>query len=288
MSVVKDTLKKIVLRSVGTVVLAAGFVLMVGRAPFVNAPDDVADRPASDAPVRYAMPATGKVGTGALDGPNLPPSPEEIDENVDVNPSLGLFNARFAATGDSPGFATEEHEIAGPCAGAGLRFIDTTCPDCQLIDAGPNAEVLLWSEDVDGNTVIRSVSRHCINEPAVGVSVVATLRFEDGPLNFASGVADRTIGRIPLVAGATRVASIDLGQWTATYDEVARPSSALLDMTTALEKWGWRKVAGAPESNPKVFEGQRVFTNAANATCVISLTKQDDVYQLLTVINSRA
>ena len=284
----KDKVLKIALRSLGTVALAIGFVFMVGGAPFVNNPvdKDAEITPSADSP--YVLLADPQVGTGALDAPNLPPPPGELTDGGDVNPSIGLFNARFAAADGSPGFATEEHEVSGACDDAGQRYVQVECPDCQVINGGANSEVLIWSENVDDKTVVRVVSRDCVRESSVGASVVATLRFEDDVVDFTSGVADLSVGRIPLLAGATRVSSINLGQWFATYDEVARPSTALLDMTLALRKWGWREVSSGNEPGPETFQGQRIFTNNVNATCVISLTRQDDVYQLLTVINSRA
>ena len=284
----KDKVLKIALRALGTVALAIGFVFMVGGAPFVNSPADEDSEITPSASSPYVAPADFQAGTGALDAPNLPPPPGELAASGDVDPSIGLFNARFAAADGGPGFATAEHEVSGICDDAGQRYVQVKCPDCQVINGGANSEVLIWSETVDDKTIVRAVSRDCVRETSLGASVVATLRFEDDVVDFTGGVPDLSVGRIPLLAGATRVASINLGRWFATYDEVPRPSTALLDMTRALRDWGWREVSSGKEPGPESFQGQRVFTNNANATCVISLTRLDDVYQLLTVINSRA
>lgn len=283
----KGKVLEIVLKSLGTVALAIGFLFMVGGAPFVNSSVDKGTEIAPPASSPYSFPADLQVGTGALDAPNLPPSPDDLTDGDDVDPSIGLFNARFAAADGSPGFATEEREVSGSCAGAGERYVQIECPGCQVLNSGVNSEVVIWSKEVDDKVVVRAVSRNCVRETSVGSSVVASLRFEDDVVDFTGGTPDLSVGRIPLLAGATRVASINLGQWFATYDEVPRPSTALLDMTRALRDWGWREVSSGAEPGPDTFQGQRVFTNRANATCVISLTRQDGVYQLLTVINSR-
>lgn len=288
MSLVKSKPLEIILKSLGTIALAIGFVYMVGVAPFINGPLDTNSESASSTISPYPAPVDLQVGSGALDAPNLPPSPAELSDSGEVNPSMGLFNARFASADGSPGFATEEREVSGSCLGAGKRYLQTECAGCQVMNAGENSEVLIWNEDIDDSVVVRAVSRDCVRETSSGASVIATLRFEDNVVNFTSGMADLSVGRIPLLAGATRLASINLGSWFATYDEVPRPSSALREMASALGDWGWREVSSGIDPDPETFQGQRVFTNSANATCVISLIKENDGYQLLTVVNSRA
>ena len=279
---------QIVLRALGTVVLAAGFVVLVGRAPFVR---DAAYE--SDATLRAterpeSTPVGMQIATGALQSPSLPELTEGASASTDLPPSLGLFKAGFAATDENPGFVTEERKVDGSCSGAGQRFAEAECPTCRQTGDAVAGEVLFWQETVEGKDVARVVSRDCVSIGDDGVPIVATLRFGEGPADLTEASVDLANGIVPLLPGATRVASINLGDMFATYDEVPRPSTALPDMALALREWGWREVSDSGASNLEAFQGQRVFTNNANATCVISLTKQDDTYQLLTIINSRA
>lgn len=287
----KKSIVTVGLKALGTVALALGFVFVVGRAPFIADSADETDIARHTMESQYSMATDFQVDTGALQSPNLPSMPDTTDEDIGFAPSLGLFNASFAASDRHSGFATAEHRIPGSCANAGLRFIETECPMCELIGGGGEAggsEMLMWRQVIETKNVFQVVSRNCMSIAPDGVPIVGTLRFGEGPANLTEASIDLAEGIVPLLPGATRVASISLGQWFATYDEVARPSAALLDMTRALREWGWREVSSGADPGPETFQGQRVFTNKANATCVISLTSQDDVYQLLTIINSRA
>jgi hypothetical protein len=207
-----------------------------------------------------------------------------------LQPSFGLFNASFAASDDQPGFRTSEHPVAGDCKDAGHRFLRASCPDCDLIggETAGAADMLLWNQVIEGRTVLRAVSRNCTGTSPAGLSIVGTLDFEDAPADLGSGAKPPDTGRVPLLAGGKRVASITLGEWSATYDQVPRPSSALSDMTSALKKRGWREVSDPELLRQEAFQGQRVCTNKTNWLCRISLTRQGDEYQLLTIINSRA
>jgi hypothetical protein len=151
-----------------------------------------------------------------------------------------------------------------------------------------DGEFLIWQETVEGRDVARVVSGDCVSVNDDGEAIITTLSFHEGHADLTHGSQDPVGKLVPLLPGATRTVSISLGDWSATYDDVPRPSTALVDMANALLGLGWREVSRSQAPRQSSFEGQRVFTNSANAVCMVSLTKQDDVYQLLTIINSRA
>lgn len=285
MPVSDSNLASITVKVIGTLVLLAGFVLFFWRAPFLTGDAS----PADERPPLRGVPADTVVSVGEMQGPTLP-EVDDTDGRLDVEPAFGLFNATFSGADGKSGFQTAEHRVPGTCTGAGRRFIETECPDCtpMMDDDGGVGSMLLWQQAVDGANVTRAVSRHCIEMSPDGIPVVGSLTFADGPADLRTGSAKADTSQVPLLVGATRVTTVSLGAWSATYDTVARPSQALPDMAAALKRRGWREVSDDAAFDHKSFEGQRVFVNSANALCMISLSKQGNDYQLLTIINSQA
>jgi hypothetical protein len=272
-------------KALGTLLLAGGFVLLVGRAPFV--PDADSPKPiqpsaaaANTAAASFALPITA---ANALAGAG--------SDLGTLEPPFGLFKGRFGPSDGSPGFASEEHEVPGTCEGAGQRWAREHCSSCSTVTSGGAdgvPEILVWMEQIDTANVTRAVTKDCTQKTADGVPVVATITFDDreGDANSTSPKVGTVIA-IPLLPGATRTASLAVGDWLAVFDSVARPSTALRDMVKALEQRGWREVPSGARNSPG-FEGERVLTNAASATCVISLSKQEEEHQLLTIVTPGA
>lgn len=274
-------------KAIGTLLLAVGLVAMVARAPFL--PDRSAHTGASPAAnPQYSLQnleiAPGIMGQSS--SPLLaPPLPEKF---AGLDSGMGLYRARFAATETMPGFATEEHEVEGACTDAGHRYIEKTCPGCQLLPQGPgNASppMLMWREKGDGTESLRAVSTDCIGVASSGLPVVGTLQLGDGVADLSGGKAAGIAPEIvPLIPGSSRLAAVEIGNWLATFDDVVRPASAVGDMARALTSRGWREVSGSGEVHSQL-EGERVLTNARNEFCVVTLNKQGDTYQLLTVVS---
>jgi hypothetical protein len=257
----------------GTVVLAGGFLLLISQAPFVPESDEPAPRGGATLAAPNVTRVDDDAGAGFPDG---------------FEPPAGLFKAYFAASADSPGFGTQEHSVQGVCEGAGKRWSTENCPACAPLatearDGFP--ALLLWTETVDGVNRTRAVTADCTEMGSDGLAVVTSITFDD-PLSTAGITEPATRGSlVPLLPGATRTAALEVGEWLATFDRVARPSTALGDMVALLETEGWRDIATGARFDMQTFEGERVLTNDANATCLLTLTKQDGDHQLLTIIS---
>ena len=287
MPVKRNALTSIVLKSVGTLALAVAFVAMVGRAPFL--PDEVERVDGgSDAAVQ-PVPGPG-IQTAALDGAMaLPVQASDHPMPGPLQPSMGLFKANFSGSAEGGGFATAEHRVSGTCEGAGLRYIEEVCPDCQATAGkgqGDLPAMLVWTDPDEPAGSINSVTADCISVSIDGAAIVGTLTLGGDTLDLADGLTSGAAGYVPLIAGATRVAAIEIGGWIATFDHVGRPSTALADMATLLVNRGWREVSDPPSDPSPDFEGERIFVNGAGVHCVISLSKQDQTHQLISIISS--
>lgn len=276
----------IVGKAIGTLLLAFGLVLMLARTPFL--PDRNASTEDSLAANSHYSLENLEIEPGVMGRSASTllssPFPEKL---AGLDSGMGLYKGRFAATETRPGFATEEHEVEGACADAGRRYIEKICPGCQLLPQAPGdaaPPMLMWREPGDGAESLRAVSTDCIGFGSGGLPVVGTLQLGSGVADLSAGKASGLAADIvPLIPGASRQAAVEIGNWLATFDDVARPGSAVGDMARALTSRGWREVSAA--ENQSRFEGERVFTNARNELCVVTLNKQGDAYQLLTVVS---
>ena len=215
------SVKAIAARVLGTVLLAAGLLFFIARAPFLTVPEEDVVVPApltsveSPAlPENLASPPPGfALGANGLSGP------------LALQPTLGLFEADFAGVDGEVGFSTSEDKVAGECKDAGRRYIDQECSGCGLLGDADTSDMLLWQQSVDGKPVVRSVSRHCLKVAPDGQAIVGTLTFGDDSIELGQGANKTRGGQVPLITGATRLASIRLGMWSATYDQVPQPAA---------------------------------------------------------------
>lgn len=284
----KVSIASVLLKAVGTAALALGFVALVGRVPFM--PQSPAGSAASESPRSMNDRPLARLAVGEFSGtlPLVDPD-APVAVTGDMDKALGLFRGEFAATDASPGFATAEHPVPGRCEGAGRRYIERECPGCQVIadrSAAFSPSMLLWM--APASSAVQAVSTDCIAVGADGVPVVGTLVMSDPALDLTDEGSSLAGDVVPLLPGAVRVAAIEMGDWLAVFDQVARPSTALSDMATALRDKGWRETGDPQAGGLPAFAGERVFTKNAEVFCVISLSEQGGSYQLLTVVSSGA
>ncbi len=290
MPVTRKSAIQILLKGLGTLMLALGFVALVGRVPFLPDPDDKPDLSGGDNHRPEHLLTALNIDTGVI--PSQPESaftPGDMGAFDPLQPPMGLFKASFSATATSPGFTTAEQRVPGKCRGAGRRYVETVCADCELLSGVSESEdlsILVWNQHDGAETVTRAVTPDCISVDTDGTPVVGTLRFGAGAADLTDGRTHSAGGGVPLIAGATRAAEFAVGGWVATLDNVARPSTALADMALALRKRGWREVSELPDDYSAAFEGERVFINSAGVHCVISLSRQDRTHQLISIVSS--
>jgi len=285
----KSGILKISFKVLGTIILVGGFLLLVARTPFLS--DDRAPLPAD----------SGQYATEQQNLPNfrLDPgglSPEDFPvpggPGFEGGSGLGLYKAYFSETADSPGFATEEFRVEGDCEGAGRRYVEEACPDCLIIAGEPGEPgepaMLMWTQLHEGEPAFYTVTADCMAIGDDGVPIVGTVRFGGGAVDLVGRTEELALARVPLLPGATRLAAVEIGEWLTTFDDVVRPSSALADMAVALGEMGWRTAGDSVREDLQRFEGDQVFTNSANAVCVISLQQIGNTHRLTTLISTNA
>lgn len=290
MPVTRNSAVQVLLKGLGTLVLALGFIALIGRVPFV--PESSYKTQAAADSIRqpgHLLPAL-QIDTGFIRGEpesrSEPDSPTVLDP---LQPPMGLFKASFAATETSPGFTTAEERVPGECQGAGRRYVDMVCANCELLSSDSKTDplsMLVWNQYDSGETFSNGVTPDCISVAADGVPVVGVLRFGGNTAALTEGGEQSLASNVPLIAGATRAAEFEVGGWIATLDNVARPSTALTDMALELRNRGWREVSEPPNDYRPAFEGERVFVNSAGVHFVISLSRQDRTHQLISIVSA--
>lgn len=204
--------------------------------------------------------------------------------------SFAAADARFAgsfyALGQDSGFDLAELDIAGPCADAGRRHLEATCPDCLVTDAplAPGqAATLFWSQAVpDGS--MGTIFVDCSAELAGGMVRVPQLSFNKQTLSLAAATTDPASSLpIPMLAHSERTSSMTLGTWAIAVDAVRDENTALDSMGRILRDAGWRELAQAGQSGP--VQNQRVYARDNSALCVVTLNEADEGYQLVTMMS---
>lgn len=271
---------KILSNVVATGLLAAGAVMLLTNVPFLT-PDTEAP-PLILTPPSLKMPgldlSTGVVPTSTLPGLQTP-------NGSGIYPDLGEFNARFANTGDSPAFAIQEIAVEGACEGAGRRYIEKTCPDCETVgdtQQSGQTPMLLWTDSSGAGDKLLSISADCISTRPDGNVVVGLVNLSGNLLNTAGDSTQV----IPLVKGGERLAAMELGGWLTTMDRVGDPATALAEMTAALLVKGWREALGQQSSIGVLSSEQRVFVRNQNETCVIYLSRDGNQVQLVSIVSN--
>ncbi|MCK5887229.1 MAG: hypothetical protein KAG70_12135, partial [Alcanivorax sp.] len=176
----KNSPQQLIIKALGTVVLCVGFVYMVTRTPFMpqTSTGPGAIVPGGQQQALMLKNITLDTGTASHQLPTM-------DAINSAMPSLGLFKARYGTSIANPGFATQEHEMPGPCTGAGRRYIEQVCPECQIMTGGPQPgqpEMLLWSGEDPGYSKAGAVSANCSNTADDGSVIVNVLQFGGGPV----------------------------------------------------------------------------------------------------------
>jgi hypothetical protein len=272
---------RVLAKVAATGLLAAGFVVLFINVPFISQIDDVV----MGRPQVTAITPSLKLPALSMETNFLPPSTLpglQAPNAAGLLPSMGLFSARFAQGNGSPGFSTAELTVDGDCEGAGRRYIEQTCRDCQVF-AGQvqpgQPQALTWSE---ANGALHSVTADCTGVGADGNAVIAVASLAGGELENS----DDSQGIVPLLPGGKRLAALKMGSWLATMDDVSEPETALSQMSAALRENGWREAA-EPESGVGVLATeQRVFTRNGQETCVVYLNEAGGMVQLVTIVNS--
>jgi hypothetical protein len=272
---------KIVSNLVATALLAAGAVMLLTNVPFLS-PIAEEPQPLILTPPSLKMPgldlSTGLIPTSKLPGLQTP-------NGSGMYPDFGEFKARFANTGDGPAFAIQEIVMEGACEGAGRRYIEKACPECEAVgdtQQSGQTPMLLWTESSGTGDKLLSISADCISTRPDGSVVVGLVNLSGNMLDTAGDSTQI----IPLINGGERLAAMELGGWLTTMDRVGNPATAITDMTAALLIKGWREAVGQQSSIGVLSSEQRVFVKNQNETCVIYLSRDGSQVQLVSIVSN--
>lgn len=204
-----------------------------------------------------------------------------------------LFSGSFFLADQDMGFDTRELKTAGPCNGAGLRYIKTDCPDCVIAEIESQdgeAPTVYWMKQATGEAdVSGTIYRDCVASNADGSVTVPMLSFSSDTLALTNTTASTTSSApspIPLIDGQKRISAMSLGDWSIAVDSVENSNNALLAMEAKLLVKGWVRTAKG-EAPPIEYVDQRVYKRSPTELCVVSLTQEEDEFQLVTMTNAK-
>jgi hypothetical protein len=190
MPVKRNTPSNIVLKSIGTLVLAIAFVAMVGRAPFLV---DKVDGNNGASQAGNQLPTGSRIQTASLErSMTVRISVSDSPTRCPLQPSMGLFSASFSGSTEGGGFSTAEHRVAGACEGAGARYIDQVCPGCAVSAGkgqGDLPAMLVWTDPGSPTGTVNAVTADCVSVSIDGAAIVGSLSLGGKELDLANGTS---------------------------------------------------------------------------------------------------
>lgn len=129
----------------------------------------------------------------------------------------------FIQADSGPGFSLEEVTASAPCLGAGQRYLDSLCPDCDVKEVsgfGESRAVLFWVEGDTAAPTARAVFRDCSEQISSTEVLVPTLTVgADQWLSTESAEHMPAQEILPLSLVASPLSVLTLGSWEiAEYD----------------------------------------------------------------------
>ncbi|MFT4520726.1 MAG: hypothetical protein ACI9JM_003131 [Halioglobus sp.] len=216
--------------------------------------------------------------------------------NIEFASADDLFSGSFFVADQDMGFDTREVNTAGPCDGAGLRYIKTDCPNCVIAEIESQdgeAPTVYWMKQAIGEAEVSgTIYRDCVANNDDGTVTVPMLSFSSDTLALANtapgtpGTPASVPSPIPLVDGHKRISAMSLGDWSIAVDSVEDSNKALLAMEAKLLVEGWVRTATG-EAPPLEYVEQRVYKRSPTELCVVSLTQEEDEFQLVTMTNAK-
>jgi hypothetical protein len=195
------------------------------------------------------------------------------------------FSGDFFDTANNGGFSMREVDVAGPCEGAGERYITSSCTDCVITPAVSDTgepPTLLWINEAQGQSSMGTIFRDCAATLASGDVRVPVLSFSDDNIDLSGRANTDSDVPVPALADSERKSNMTLGNWAITVDLVAQGKPALEQMGSLLIDAGWSEVQQGATTQKN---NQRVFSRGESHLCVVTLNPTDDAYQLVTMMN---
>lgn len=213
---------------------------------------------------------------------NKPPAQRQT-ESLSLFDGEARFSGNFFDQASTGGFQMREVDVAGPCEGAGQRYLAGTCPNCSItpgiVDDG-DPSTLLWIEGTGDQSRLGTIFKDCVTTLASGQVRVPLLSFNSQLIKLGNG--GDAEAAVPLLANTVRTSQMSLGNWAIAVDNVSLGAPALEQMGLLLKDAGWSEVS---QGEQKPSPMQRVFSSEDSRLCVVTLNQTDEAYQLVTIMD---
>ena len=171
------------------------------------------------------------------------------------------------------GFSMEEVVVAGPCLGAGQRYLESVCPQCVVTDSeGPEQSpaVLFWVEgSVDAPTA-GAIFKDCSEEVSPSEVLVPTLTVGEDPwLDASNSEHPNAVELLPLPVVTSPLSVFTLGSWEIAEYDISHEADVAGRITDWLLARNWtlpgeQTISDSAEQLVYVSEGEGMLVLTFN------------------------
>jgi len=185
----------------------------------------------------------------------------------------------------------QEHEVEGPCEGAGLRYKESACSDCLEL---PGSETLgdqalaMWMPKTDdgSNDRVMTTTADCTQRLANNRVLVSVVSMSARP-DVIGGAHLKNTGLLQTLDLPQHFAQrmdMALGGWKVEEYGTALGGNVLEDISRALARKGWREAEGQDADER---ESQRTFVAASGGFLIVTVVAQDTELSVVTMLNDQ-
>lgn len=182
----------------------------------------------------------------------------------------------------------QEHDLDGPCEGAGIRLKAIVCDDCMLLQ-GPTVSnevaLIMWVDSANPEPVITATTPDCSQIKPNGRVVASSISMGSGPHVGARGGIEETakiITGLKLPYSLEERMSLTLGSWVVEEYALSQQLPILHDIKSALLKRGWT----LPEGQDTADE-QLTFVSSHGKMLIVTVVNEDTGLSIIAMLNNQ-
>lgn len=182
----------------------------------------------------------------------------------------------------------QEHDLDGPCEGAGIRLKAIVCDSCMLLQ-GPavsnEVPLIMWVDNGNPEPVITTTTPDCSQIKPNGRVVVSAISMGSGPHVGARGGVEETakiITGLKLPYSLEERMSLTLGSWVVEEYALSQELPILHDIKSVLLKRGWTLPEGQETS-----DGQLTFVSSQGKILIVTVVSEDTGLSVITMLNNQ-